>query len=706
MLIRTVLRIGSDHLEWKGRRADRARFYQTFKCFCLPELAGAEMVMACAEWLGEFEELNLAMNLKFNLDVPGRNWMKSVIGIFVVGLVIASIPLRSQTTPAGQVAQAEGPVADPAQGAVWDLTVIFPNDAAAEGERAAIVAELPSLAKFGGHLGDSAATLREALDRRSAMVMRAQRVYRYAFMKVSEDARVESAQAMMASAGDMVSKLRTTTAFYDPEIIALGRAKIVAFEAADPGLKPHHRDLVLLLRRADHVLGAEAEAAIGASSGLRQAPSETRDTFLNAEMPWPTIDVHGKPTKLTRGVYRKLLTDPDRETRRAVYEAFTNGLGQFKNTQAALLQAYVGGAAYEAKLRHYPSSAAFLVAEDAMPEGSFDALSAAADKEQGTVDRYLRLRGQALGIGELHSYDYAVPLAKSTQHYTIAEGEAMILKALAPLGPEYVDALAAGFGAHRMHAIAAPGKSSQTMTIPLNGAIQPFVMLTYTGNTESVAMMAHEWGHAMHMSMAQAAQPADTAQASVFVGDTPSLLNEMLLDDYMVEHAKTHDERVEALENAVETLRGTYYRVLPMMRLEMAERAAADRGEPLTAEAITKLSCDQLRAFNGADRGVTVQEPGACLTWTISQEPYDDLYFYKYLNAVSAAAYFADGIEHGDVELRKKYFDLLKAGGSEDPYELLKRAGFDAHDPASYAAIGRRFEKNVNALEAELKVGK
>jgi oligoendopeptidase F len=100
---------------------------------------------------------------------------------------------------------------------------------------------------------------------------------------------------------------------------------------------------------------------------------------------------------------------------------------------------------------------------------------------------------------------------------------------------------------------------------------------------------------------------------------------------------------------------------------------------------------------------VTVQEPGACLTWTISQEPYGDLYFYKYLNAVSAAAYFADGIEHGDVQLREGFFMLLKAGGSEDPYDLLKRAGFDAPDPSAYAAIGRRFDKNVNALESELR---
>lgn len=600
-------------------------------------------------------------------------------------------------------AKAVAPTADPAQGTVWDLTALFADNAAAERERVAILADLPKLAAFRGHLGDDAATLRRALDLRSEMIERAERVYRYSFMKVSEDARVEASQAQMASAGDMVGKLREADAYYDPEIIAMDPVKVAAYEVAEPGLAPHRRDLELLRRRADHVLGAEAEAAIAASSALRQAPSDTHEVFTNAEMPWPTIDVHGKATQLTRGTYRKLLTDPDRETRRAVFEAYTGALDKFKNTQAALLQAYVGGTAYEAKLRHYPSSAAFLLAEDAMPEGSFEALSKAADQEQPTVDLYLRLRGQALGIGQMHSYDYGVPLTSNSAHYTLAEGEALILKALAPLGQEYVDQLAVGFRSNRMHAVDAPGKSPAVMTINIGGKIPPFVFLTYTGNAESVEMMVHEWGHAMHMQMAEAAQPPETAEASVFVGDTPSLLNEMLLNDYMVEHAANREERIAALMEAVETLRGTYYRVLPMMRLEMAERAAADKGEPLTADRITKLACDQLRAFNGADRGVTVQEPGACLMWTISQEPYEDLYFYKYLNAVSAAAYFADGIEHGDLALRDKYFALLKAGGSEDPYVLLKRAGFDSLEPSAYEAIGRRFERNVKALESELR---
>lgn len=601
-------------------------------------------------------------------------------------------------------AQVNALSADAAQGAVWDLTVIYPDDAAAERERIAIIAELPSLAAFKGHFGDNAATLRKALDQRSKLMQRARRVSSYASLKVAEDARVGSSQALLASAGDLMDQLGSASSFYDPEIIAIGRAKIAAFEAAEPGLDRHRHSLELLLRRADHVLAPETEAAIAASSALRQSASNTHDVFTNGEMPWPVIMVHGKSTQLTPGAYRELLVDPNRDTRRAAFEMFTGALDAFKNTQAALLQAHVGGAAYEAKLRHYSSSTAFLLADDAMPDGCFDALSRAAQGEQPVIDRYLRLRAQALGLADPHTYDLAVPLDDGGRRtYSLAEGEAIVLKALAPLGHDYVDRLSEGFHAKRMHATAALGKSPGASTDPVDDSMMPFVLLTYTGDAESVSTLAHEWGHAMHMDLARAAQPFETADFSVFIGDTPSLLNEMLLDDYIVEHAANREERIAGLSEAIELLRSTYYRVLPMMRMEMAERAAADKGEPLTAEMLTKLECNELRAFDGADRGVTTVDPAVCLAWTISQEPYDDMYFYKYLTAVSAAAYFADGIEQGDNWLRDRYFTLLKAGGSEDPYVLLKRAGFDARDPAAYSAIGHRFERYVDALERELR---
>ena len=381
-------------------------------------------------------------------------------------------------------AQVSAPSADPAQGTVWDLTVIYPNDAAAERERLAIIAELPSLAAFKGHLGDNAATLRKALDQRSKLMQRARRVSSYAALKVAEDARVGSSQALLTSAGDLMDQLGSASSFYDPEIIAIGRARIAAFEAAEPGLDRHRHALELYCaapttcsrRRPKRPSQRPVRSPIGIEHTRRL------HKWRNA---LACDQGSGKSTQLTPEAYREVLVDPDRDTRRAAFETFTGALGAFRNTQAALLQAHVDGAAYEAKLRHYSSSVAFLLADDAMPDGCFDALSRAAQGEQPVIDHYLRLRAQALGLADPHTYDLTVPLAGRMRTFSLAEGEAVVLKALAPLGHDYVDQLSEGFHARRMHAIAAPGKSPGASTDPVDDSMAPFVLLTYTGDAKA-----------------------------------------------------------------------------------------------------------------------------------------------------------------------------------------------------------------------------
>ena len=371
----------------------------------------------------------------------------------------------------------------------------------------------------------------------------------------------------------------------------------------------------------------------------------------------------------------------DPSTRRAAFETFTGALDEFKNTQAALLQAHVGGAAYEAKLRHYSSSTAFLLADDAMPNGCFDALNRAAQGEQPVIDRYLRLRAQALGLADPHIYDLAVPLAGGTRTYPLAEGEAIVLKALEPLGHDYVDRLSQGFHAKRMHATAAPGKSPGASTDPVDDSMAPFVLLTYTGDAKSVSTLAHEWGHAMHMDLARAAQPFETADFSVLIGDSPSLLNEMLLDDYMVEHAANRDERIAALSEAIELLRSTYYIVLPMMRMEMAERAAADKGEPLTAEWLTKLECNELRAFNGADRGVTTVDPAVFFTCGTLRRHV----FLQIPDRRERSRLFRRRNRTWRQRATRPVLCAFESRRTEDPYVLLKRAGFDARESGAYS---------------------
>ena len=610
-------------------------------------------------------------------------------------LLIAA-PARAQTPPK----------TEPSHGAVWDLSRLYSDAAAWEHEREAVEATLPDLASLKGHLGNSPQSLREGLDRISRVRLRVQRLDMYAQLKADEDTRVGENQERQQKAAALQSHFQEAVAFVDPEIQAIGRAKIEAFEVADPGLARHRRPLELILRRSDHRLSPEVEKVIAAAQPLRNQASVIHNTLAFADTPWPTVEAGGKSIRLTPGAYGDVMENPDREVRRKAFEAMSGTLATYQRTQGAILAAYLQGWAFEAKARGYPSSLALSLADDAMPEASYKTLIATADEALPAIHRYLRLRKRMLGVDELQVYDLIAPLAPSAKTYTLEEGQALILEALAPLGPDYVSALDKGFHENVMNAAPNPGKPAGAYTNDEDYGLPPYVLLSFTGDWFSVSIMAHEWGHAMHSRIAQAAQPFETASYTPFVADAASLTNEMLLADYLIAHARTHDEKIVAISNEIDLLRTSYFGPANYAGYELAVHEAADRGEPLTSKLFSQTYCTLVRKFDGAAEGVMTVGDRACPFWQNLFAVYYDFYLYRYITATSAAAYFTEGVEKGDQGLRRRYFEMLKSGGSDDPSVLLKRAGFDPSTPEAYRPMVRRMERLVGELETEAAKGK
>jgi oligoendopeptidase F len=73
---------------------------------------------------------------------------------------------------------------------------------------------------------------------------------------------------------------------------------------------------------------------------------------------------------------------------------------------------------------------------------------------------------------------------------------------------------------------------------------------------------------------------------------------------------------------------------------------------------------------------------------------------------MAGAAQFADAIEHEGAPARDRYIAMLKAGGSDYPYTLYKKAGLDMASPAPYEALAGRMNRIMDQIEAiEAKKG-
>jgi len=618
--------------------------------------------------------------------------MKTVA--LLAGLLILPIPAIAADPP---------PLAVQAH-VTWDLTELYTTDAAWEGERKAITDALPGLAGLKGTLGKDAGSLAKGLQAISDLQRRLARLSTYASLKRDEDTRNAANQDRHQRAELLATDLAAATAFVNPEIIQIGPAKIDQFVAADPALKPFTFLLKDILRQAPHTLGAEAEGVLARAGQVRAAPRTVYTLLANANLPWPTVTLSdGRNIRLDSQGYTATRDLPNPDDRKAVFEAFFGKWAEYGKSFGATLGGGMQGTIFEARARHYPSALSSAIAEHNVPDTVYRTLVDETNKGLPSLHRYLALRKKMLGLSELHYYDMYVPLVKSDRRYTVDEAEKMTLTAVKPLGQDYVDLLAKGFAADWMHALPQPGKTPGAYMNPAAYDVHPFVLANFTGNYESVSTIAHEWGHAMHSVLANKNQPYQTADYPIFLAEIASTCNEMLLQDNLIANAKTKEDRLFFLNQAVETIRTTFFRQAMFAEFEMRAHEAGERKEALTGEAFTKIYLDLLKRYYGDAQGVVKVDDLYGIEWAYIPHFYNDFYVYQYATSLAAAAYFSHAIAAGDTKVRDTYLGVLKAGGSDYPYDILKKAGLDMASPAPYQALVARLDMLLDQMEALTK---
>jgi oligoendopeptidase F len=291
---------------------------------------------------------------------------------------------------------------------------------------------------------------------------------------------------------------------------------------------------------------------------------------------------------------------------------------------------------------------------------------------------------------------------KSDREYPIAEGEKMMLEAVKPLGADYVAAMKHGLDSRWMDVFPRPRKLSGAHMAGAAYDVHPFLLINYTGNYESVSTIAHEWGHAMHTYLANRAQPYPTSRYPIFIAEIASTCNEALLLDYVLKNAKDDDERLLYLGSALEGLRGTFFRQAMFAEFERDVHARVDKGESLTGAKLTRIYDKILKEYHGDAEGVVKIDDKYAVEWAYIPHFYNSFYVYQYATSIAASSLFADAILKGEPGARERYLDLLKAGASDYPYELVKRAGVDLATPAPYQALVARMNRIMDEIEAIL----
>ena len=579
----------------------------------------------------------------------------------------------------------------------WDLSTIFATDQAWEEEATALAAAIKDAAPFAGSLLSSPANLLETTEVYLDLSRRLEKVYVYAHMKNDQDTRVAKYQEFQSKAMSLYSLLGETFAFYEPEFMEITEEQYPNFLKEVPALEAYAHYFDKLLKTKEHVLSQKEEELLAGAGEIFAAAGETFEILDNADIVFPMVkDDQGQEVQLTHGNYISLVESKDRQVRKEAYQALYGVYEQYQHTSAKTLQTNVKVHNYNAKVRKFSSAREAALSANFIPESVYDSLVEAVNKHLPLLQRYVKLRSKILGIEDLKMYDVYTPLSSTDYKFTYEEALAKSEQALAVLGDDYLSRVKRAFTERWIDVHVNQGKRSGAYS---GGSYytNAFMLLNWQDTLDNLFTLVHETGHSMHSSYTRETQPYVYGDYSIFLAEIASTTNENILTEQLLAEVEDDETRFAILNHFLDGFRGTVFRQTQFAEFEHAIHKADQEGQVLTSEFLNDLYADLNEKYYGLSKE---DNPEIQYEWARIPHFYYNYYVFQYSTGFAAASALAEKIVHGTQEDRDKYLEYLKAGNSDYPLNVIRKAGVDMEKEDYLHAAFEVFERRLNEFEA------
>ncbi|MCA0987825.1 oligoendopeptidase F [Guptibacillus algicola] len=579
----------------------------------------------------------------------------------------------------------------------WDLEAIYETDQKWEEEFKEIKALIPEMEKFKGKLSESADTLYAGLQKQDEITKKLGKLFTYAHMRYDQDTTNSTYQGLNDRASNLATQVSSALAFVVPEILSIPEKEIEAYLKENKDLELYAQALDEINRQRPHVLSKEEEAILAGISDVTNSSSNTFGMLNNADMKFPTIqDENGEEVEVTHGRLIRFLESSDRRVRKDAFKAVYDTYGKFKNTFASTLSGTVKRDNYNASVRNYDSARQAALDNNNIPEEVYDNLVETVNSRLDLLHRYVDIRKKALGLDELHMYDLYTPLVPDVKmEVKYDEAKDYILKGLTPLGDEYEEILKEGFENRWVDVQENVGKRSGAYSSGAYGT-RPYILMNWQDNVNNLFTLAHEFGHSVHSYYTRKNQPYPYANYSIFVAEVASTTNESLLNDYLLKNTSDKQEKLYLLNHYLEGFRGTVFRQTMFAEFEHAIHKKAQDGEPLTPDLLSDLYYELNKKYFGDN---LVIDEDIALEWARIPHFYYNYYVFQYATGFSAAASLSKQILDEGEPAVSRYIEFLKAGSSDYPIEVLKKAGVDMTSSKPISDALDVFESILDEME-------
>ena len=578
----------------------------------------------------------------------------------------------------------------------WAIQDLFATD---DDWRAALAKAkefIPRITAFRGRLAESGAALLSFFRLDDEISLAFDALVHYAQRRSDEDTRVAAYQEMVSQVTRFAVEIQSAAAFETPELLAISDENMNRLYAEAPELELYRLNIVRIRRRREHVLSDKEEAILAAAGEMAASPDDIYSMLNDADLKFPdAVDKDGNKHPVTHGTFIPLMQSYDRVLRKSAFDSLYSVYGQFRNTSAATLSAQLKQLLFFANVRKYPSTLDAALDGNEVPTEIYRNLIDAVHRSFAPMYRYVALRKKLLGVDELHMYDLYVPVVDGVEmKFTFEEAKEIALKALAPLGEDYLNLLREGFANGWIDVYENEGKRSGAYSA--GARVHPYVLLNFKGTLDDVFTLVHEMGHSIHSYLSNKTQPTAYQDYVIFVAEVASTCNEALLMEYLLSVTTDKKERAYLINHFLEQFRGTLYRQTMFAEFELAANEMTQRGEGTTAEALCAMYKKLNEQYFGPEMNVDEE---ISLEWARIPHFYYDYYVYQYATGYAAAIALSRRILREGEAAVKDYLGFLSGGCSADPITLLRGAGVDMASPKPIEDATKLFDEMISEME-------
>ena len=584
----------------------------------------------------------------------------------------------------------------------WNLTDIYLNDEEWEKDFSWVIGQIPEYKKYEGRLADGTNILLSCLKLDDSVGMRLERLYLYSMLAKDSDLRDNKYQAMDDRIKSLYSKITATSSFLRPELLSIPDEKLLTMISANEDLKIYKHLIDDLLRTKAHTLSNKEEKILALAGEITQASYSAYSMFTNADLKFPVIkDDEGNDVELSHARFYAAMYSDDRDYRKRAFTGYLSTYRDYVNTFSSLFNSNLKTNIFNARSRNYSSAREASLDKNNIPISVYDKLVDAVNKNFVPMHRWAALKKKLLKVDKLCPYDVYVTVfsQENEKKYPYKEATELVLKSLGIMGNDYQDSLRKAFDNRWIDVYETQAKKSGAYSSGTTFGVHPYVLLNWTDLLNDVFTLAHEMGHNMHSYYTGLTQPFPYANYSIFLAEVASTFNESLLLEYLINNSQKKDEKLFLLEKYLDNITATFYRQVMFAEFEMNVYQKTESGEALTPEILCKMYKAIYQKYWGPDMDVVKEEE---YTWSRIPHFYYNFYVYQYSTGFAASEVLSGKVKSEGEPAVKRYIEFLKAGSSDYPINILKKAGVDMNSSEPVLAVTTKMNQILDEVESLL----